>query len=172
MAAATGQAKIPVGHVDLEALPVLVVDDNATNRVILTETLLNWRMKPTAVDSGEAAVKAMKQASLEQVPFPLVLLDAMMPDMDGFIVAEEIKRNPLLAGATILMLSSADSAGDVARCREIGVARYLRKPTKQSELLDAILSALGSVPLQVRRAGGRRHKRPAGAGLENPLGRG
>src|SRR5207247_1870826 len=61
---------------------------------------------------------------------------------------EEIKKNPLLTEATVFMLSSADSLGDTARCRELGIARYLRKPIKQSELLDAILLALGSVALQ------------------------
>ncbi len=145
---ATGVDKIPIRRIDLEALPVLVVDDNATNRVILTEILFNWEMKPTAVSSGAAAVETMKKAAVAEAPFPLVLLDAMMPEMDGFAVAEEIKKNPLLAGATILMLSSADSAGDAARCRQIGIARYLRKPIKQAELLDTILIALGSVPLQ------------------------
>jgi two-component system sensor histidine kinase/response regulator len=147
LAAAATTAKRPIRHVDLENLPVLVVDDNATNRVILGEVLLNWHMKPTPVDSGPAAVTALNHAAAAGASFPLVLLDAMMPDMDGFAVAEEIKKNPLLAAATILMLSSADNVGDAARCREIGVARYLRKPIKQSELLDAILVALGSVPL-------------------------
>jgi signal transduction histidine kinase/CheY-like chemotaxis protein len=145
---ATGDAKVPIRRVDLEDLPVLVVDDNATNRVILCEILLHWHMKPTPIDNGRDAVHAMKEAAATSCPFPLVLLDAMMPDMDGFAVAEEIKKNPLLAGATILMLSSADSTGDAARCREMGIARYLRKPIKQTELFDAILVALGSVPLQ------------------------
>ena len=136
-------AVLPQG--DLESLPVLIVDDNATNRLILEEIVRAWRMKPMAVDSGRAALALLEQAAAAGEPFPLILLDAMMPGMDGFSVAEEIKVNRLLAGATILMLSSADSAGDASRCRDIGVARYLRKPIKQSELLDAILLALGSV---------------------------
>ncbi len=147
LAKSTAAAKTPGRQVDLENLPVLIVDDNQTNRTILEEVLLNWRMKPTAVESGLAAVMDMKQAAKAGSAYPLVLLDAMMPEMDGFTVAEEIKKNPLLAGATILMLSSADSSGDAARCREIGIARYLRKPIKQSELLDAILLAMGSVAL-------------------------
>jgi len=148
LAKATGSSRISTRHVDLENLPVLVVDDNATNRVILAEVLVHWRMQPTAVDSGPKAVAAMNAAATTGAAFPLVLLDAMMPEMDGFAVAQEIKKNPLLAGATILMLSSADSSGDASRCRELGIARYLRKPIKQSELLDAILIALGSVGLQ------------------------
>jgi two-component system sensor histidine kinase/response regulator len=144
---ATGDGKVVIRDVDLENLPTLVVDDNATNRVILCEIMHNWRMKPTPVDSGADAVATMQQAAAAGTPFPLVLLDAMMPGMDGFAVAEEIKQNPLFAGATILMLSSADNGDDAQRCRSLGIARYLRKPIKQSELLDAILMALGSVPL-------------------------
>ncbi len=126
---------------DIEGLPVLVVDDNATNRLILEETLVHWRLRPTAVDGGGPALAAMQRAVNQGEAFPLVLMDAMMPGMDGFEVIERIKHNPVLAGATILMLSSADRAGDAARCRALGVT-YLRKPIKQSELLDAILDAL------------------------------
>jgi len=138
-------AQARIQPIDLENLPVLVVDDNATNRRILEEVLAHWRMRPIAVESGHAAIAAMERASAAGASFPLVLLDAMMPEMDGFTVAEQIKHNPALAKATILMLSSADRAEDSARCRELGVALYLRKPIKQSELLDALLIALGQV---------------------------
>jgi PAS domain S-box-containing protein len=135
------------GRVDLEGLPVLVVDDNATNRAMLEEVLTNWRMLPTAVGDGASAVAAMRRAASSGDPFPLVLLDACMPEMDGFAVAEQIRRDPELAGATVMMLSSADRAGDASRCRGLGVACYLRKPVTQSELFDAILTAMGAVPL-------------------------
>jgi signal transduction histidine kinase/DNA-binding response OmpR family regulator len=144
----TGQALKPLSQrVDLEGLPVLVVDDNATNRGILQEVLTNWRMAPTAVASGALALADMRRTSAEGVPYPLVLIDALMPDMDGFAVVEEVRKDPTLAGATILMLSSGDRAADLARCRELGIAFYLVKPIRQSELLDAILTALGSAPL-------------------------
>jgi CheY-like chemotaxis protein len=129
----------------VQELPVLVVDDNATNRRILEEMLRNWRCRPTVVEGGRQALAAMHQATHLGNPFPLVLLDAMMPEMDGFALAERIKHERDLAGATIMMLSSADRQGDVARCRELGVARYLTKPIKQSELLDAIMQLLGTV---------------------------
>jgi two-component system sensor histidine kinase/response regulator len=148
MGNATSAARVPVRRVNLEELSVLVVDDNATNRVILSEILRNWHMQPTPVGNGRDAVAEMQRAAAAECSFPLVLIDAMMPEMDGFAVAEEIKKTPMLAGATILMLSSADGAGDAQRCRDLGIARYLRKPIKQSELLDAILIALGSVPRQ------------------------
>src|SRR5207302_11452174 len=116
----------------LDGLPVLVVDDNATNRRILEEMLANWRMRPTVVDGGPAALAALERAQEAGEPFALVLLDAMMPGMDGFTLAEKIQEQPQAAGATLMMLSSAGGRGDAARCREIGVAAYLPKPIKQS----------------------------------------
>src|SRR5262249_10849754 len=100
-------------------LPVLVVDDNATNRRILQEMLTNWRMKPTVVDSARAALAELRRASEAGEPFPLVLLDAMMPEMDGFTLAAEIKRRPEFASTVLMMLSSAGQAGDAARCRQL-----------------------------------------------------
>jgi len=127
----------------LQQLAVLIVDDNGTNRRILEEMVRNWRMKPTTVTGAPQALVAMYAAVSSGEPFSLILLDAMMPDVDGFALAEEIKQHSELAGATIMMLSSADHLRDAERCRALGVARYLVKPVKQSELLDAILSALG-----------------------------
>ena len=86
--------KLLTGRVDLERLPVLIVDDNATNRAMLEEVLTNWRMRPSAVSNGISAVAAMKRAVAAGDPFPLVLLDAFMPELDGFAVAEQIKRDP------------------------------------------------------------------------------
>jgi PAS domain S-box-containing protein len=154
-------------RIDLEGLPVLAADDNETNRNILAEMLANWRMKPTAVGGGREALAEMKQAAGAGDPFPLVLLDAVMPDLDGFAVAQEIKDDPALAGATIMMLTSADRPGDLSRCRALGIAAYLRKPVKQSELLNAVLMALGKLaepeiaptPLGVTGAGIRRSLR-------------
>jgi PAS domain S-box-containing protein len=123
-------------------LPVLVVDDNATNRRILNEMLTNWRMKPMVVESGRAALAEMSRAVELGEPFPLVLLDAMMPEMDGFTLAGEIKNRSEFAGAVLMMLSSAGQPQDAARCRQLGISTYLTKPIKQSDLLDAILNAL------------------------------
>ncbi|HEY3330734.1 MAG TPA: response regulator [Capsulimonadaceae bacterium] len=128
---------------DVRGLPVLVVDDSSTNRRILAEMLVNWHMEPTAVASGAEAISALEAASAAHRPFSLVLLDAKMPSMDGFLVAEEINRRRSLAGAAIMMLSSAGQSGVMAHCRSIGISEYLAKPIKQSELLDAILRAVG-----------------------------
>jgi CheY-like chemotaxis protein/HPt (histidine-containing phosphotransfer) domain-containing protein len=98
------------------------------------------------VSDGIVAVAAMKRAVAAGEPFPLVLLDAAMPKLDGFAVAAQIKLDPELAGATIMMLSSADRSGDAARCRELGINCYVRKPITQSELFEGILIAMGAVP--------------------------
>jgi signal transduction histidine kinase/DNA-binding response OmpR family regulator/HPt (histidine-containing phosphotransfer) domain-containing protein len=125
-------------------LPVLVVDDNATNRRILESMLQNWRMNPTVVESGEAALECLRKAKEAGEPLPLVLLDAHMPGMDGFAVAEHIKSTPEFAASTLMMLTSNRQTGDAARCKELGVAGYLTKPFSQSNLLDAIVTALGT----------------------------
>jgi two-component system sensor histidine kinase/response regulator len=132
---------------DLRGTSVLVVDDNATNRRILDEILLNWGMRPTLVDGGRAALQALERAHDEGKPYGMVLLDYQMPEMDGFEVATRIQQHAELAGTTIMMLSSVGEGGDTQRCRALGVAGYLTKPVRQSVLLDAILAVFArSVP--------------------------
>src|SRR6266849_2996371 len=138
------------GTVNLENLPVLVVDDNATNRRILEEMLQTWRMAPSLEENGGSALAALERASGAGKPFPLVLLDAQMPGMDGFAVAEQTRRRPELAGATIMMLTSDRQRGDTERCRALGVAAYLFKPIMQSELFNAIVAVLGQRPQEAQ----------------------
>jgi CheY-like chemotaxis protein len=134
------------GRADLSSvrgLRVLVVDDNATYRRILAETLTHWQMQPVAVASSQTALVVLEQGQEAQEPFGLVLLDAVMPGLDGFALAERIKQRSGMAEATIMMLTASGQRGDAVRCRELGIASYLTKPIKQSELLDAILTVLG-----------------------------
>jgi PAS domain S-box-containing protein len=142
VSALEGPASETFRRSDLSDLPVLVVDDNATNRRILEEILTNWRMKPTVVASGFEALAVMERAKNAGEHFSLVLLDVNMPEMDGFTVAERMRQDPQLDGATIMMLSSADRWGDAVRCRELG-AISLTKPVKQSDLWNAVMTALG-----------------------------
>jgi signal transduction histidine kinase/CheY-like chemotaxis protein len=123
-------------------MPVLVVDDNSTNRRLLHDILLHWNLRPTAVASGDAALAEMMRREQTGDRFALVLLDVHMPGIDGFVVAERIRQRPELSGATILMLTSANQSGDIRRAREIGVEGYLVKPVTQAELRDAIIAAL------------------------------
>jgi two-component system, sensor histidine kinase and response regulator len=135
---------VPRDPIALRDMRVLVVDDNATNRQILLKMLETWHTKPTAVESGARAMVTLREAIGLGREFPLILIDAQMPEMDGFALAEAIKRNPDWRTATVMMLSSAGQRGDAIRCRELGVAAYLTKPVRQIELLDAILIALGT----------------------------
>ena len=133
----------PLAEVNLQGTPVLVIDDNATNRRILEAMLKGWSMQPTLVERGHEGLVAMRRAKDMGKTFPLILLDAQMPGMDGFTVVEKLKEDPTLAGSAILMLTSAGQRGDAARCRELGISAYLVKPIRQSELLEAILVVLG-----------------------------
>jgi len=133
----------PLVEVSLQGTPVLVIDDNATNRRILEAMLESWFMQPALVASGQEGLVEMRRAKDMGKTFPLILLDAQMPDMDGFMVVEKLKEDPTLAGSAIMMLTSAGQRGDAARCRALGISAYLVKPIRQSELLEAILLVLG-----------------------------
>ncbi|HVM63040.1 MAG TPA: response regulator [Verrucomicrobiae bacterium] len=138
--------KLPAQQADLEGLQVLVVDDNATNRRILEEMLRHWHAKPVIASGAAAAFAGMKKAHAVGEPFRLVLLDCLMPETDGFELAAQIRQDPDLAATKMIMLSSAGHAGVATQCRELGVAGYLTKPVKQSELFDNITTALGIQP--------------------------
>jgi two-component system sensor histidine kinase/response regulator len=124
-------------------LEVLIVDDNAVNRRILTEQVGLWGMTATVVSSGRAALEALTAATQAGRPFRLVLLDANMPDMDGFEVAAEVARRPDLASPTVMMLSSSGEYGEQGRCAALGIAAYLTKPVYSADLLTAIERAIG-----------------------------
>jgi len=136
------QAPPPVTQ-DLKDLPVLIVDDNATNRQLLTELLQQWRMKPTAVESGPQAIQKMHEAREKGEPYKVLLTDAHMPEMDGFQLVETLQRPH---GLVIMMLTSATLRGDAARCRSLGIAAHLTKPIHESELFNTIVRGLGLDP--------------------------
>jgi PAS domain S-box-containing protein len=128
----------------LRDVKVLVVDDNHTNRRILEGMLLRWHMKPTSVDCAAAALAQLSAALQAGEPYPLILTDMHMPEMDGFALIEQIRRRPELSAATIMMLTSAGHRGDAARCQDLGVSAYLLKPIRQSELREAVARVLGA----------------------------
>jgi len=131
----------------LHDVRVLIVDDNASNRRILSQMVARWGMKPTNVDGGRAALSELKRANLVQEPFRLVLLDAVMPESDGFTLVEQIQSDPDQSGTIIMMLSSGCRADDPERCRQMGISAYLRKPIKQSDLLLTIQKVLSDQPV-------------------------
>ncbi len=135
---------LPLPDADqLHGLRVLVVDDNATNRRILHDQLSAWHMQPILAGSAQEALGLLYEATGQGQSFPLILTDAHMPAMDGFMLVERIKQDPQLHGATILMLTSSQQKADVTRCRQLGIAVYLIKPIKPAELQQALLRALG-----------------------------
>ncbi len=142
--AKTGMQPKRASPVTLRGVPVLIVDDNTTNRRVLDETLSSWGMKTCLAADGFQAFTALKHAQESGYPIHLVLTDAHMPAMDGFRLAEQIKNEPQLAGTQVAMVTSGGQRGDAARCRELGIAAYLTKPVRQADLLEAIVNLLGS----------------------------
>lgn len=123
-----------------EGMRVLVVDDNKTNRRILEEVLNNWGMIPVLAESGSEGLAELYRSIHEENPIRLVLLDCMMPGMNGFQFAELVRANPDFDDSVMIMISSAIRAGDASRCRDLNIVRCVTKPVKQSELLDTILT--------------------------------
>ena len=128
---------------------VLVVDDNTTNQRILVEMTRNWRMRPTAAASACEALDAWHRACREGTPFPLIITDLNMPDVDGLTLLDWIRREPQSAQTAVIVLTSGVRPGDAERCARLDVAARLMKPVKQSELFHAIAAALGGIPLAV-----------------------
>jgi two-component system sensor histidine kinase/response regulator len=128
----------------LRGVKVLVTDDNRTNRRILEGMLKRWEMKPTSVEDGEKALMELSSALEAGEPYGLILTDMHMPKMDGFALIERIRQRPELSTAIIMMLTSAGHRGDAVRCQELGIAAYLLKPIRQSELREAIARVLGA----------------------------
>jgi signal transduction histidine kinase/DNA-binding response OmpR family regulator len=144
----------PAAH--LRGSRVLIVDDNRTNRRILEGLLKHWEMRATSVSGGEEALTEISAAHAASAPYHLILTDMHMPKMDGFELVEAIKGQPHPSTATIMMLTSGGQRGDAARCSALGIAAYLLKPVRQSELREAIVRVLnvhepfGAVPMVTR----------------------
>ncbi|HKW86561.1 MAG TPA: response regulator [Nitrospiraceae bacterium] len=133
----------PLSPQDLTGLKTLVVDDKVTNRLILREMLTDWDAVVTEVQNGEEALSELEQAQKAGTPYKLVLLDCLMPGMDGFEVVERIRLTPSLTGLTVIMLTSDRWADDIARTYELGLGGYLVKPIRRPDLLRAITIGLG-----------------------------
>jgi len=124
----------------LHGLSVLVVDDNHTNRLFLTDLLKKWKMNPLAVDNGKSALEIVKSNNSKN-PFALIFLDSHMPDMDGLTLAHHIKKTS--PSIPMILLTSAGVNGDAQRCLKAGIDGYLIKPIIAKDLLDIILTVLG-----------------------------
>ena len=130
---------------EMKGLKTLIVDDNATNRLILQETLTHWGAWATAVADGYDGLAELSRAENQNEPYQLLLLDCRMPGMDGFKMVEHINQTPGIADMTIMMLTSDDRSEGIARCQELGLSRYLVKPVKRLDLNQAIISTASRV---------------------------
>jgi two-component system sensor kinase len=137
-------APAPVAPDLLKGLPILVVDDNATNRRIFKDLLTAWGMRPTLVHGAAEALVELRRGVVFDDPYALILLDAMMPDIDGYTLAEQVTADPDLTGCPMIMLSSRGAMEDSSHCLELGIQRCLIKPVKHSDLREAIVRVLGS----------------------------
>ena len=137
----------------MRGLKVLVVDDNATNRVIFNEHLTHWGAEVASAESADQALKMMMEAEMEQAPFKLVLLDYHMPGMDGLQLAEKLQETGTDAPPLTMMFSSSDTMEGRAEARKLGVSSFLVKPVKRHDMMAAILGTLGEAePVDVRAA--------------------
>lgn len=144
------EAQIPDREIEWIDLPVLIVDDNPTNLSVLRNVLTSWKMKPTAVRNAESALAILDKAVESGNSFPVVLLDSGILDGDGVTLVSKIGESK--SGSLIMMVSSTGQSDEASRCRQPGVAAYLNKPVRQSELLNAILNLLAAAPKESKNA--------------------
>ncbi len=139
--AALKPALTPEALLDLR---VLVVDDNSTNRQILQEVLTNWRMRPVVAASGAEALEILERSAQDGIHFPVALLDGQMPEMDGYTLARKIHDDPRFENVMLLVLTSAGIRPGDGRHKAGRIQAWLTKPVKQSDLFDAIATAIGA----------------------------
>ena len=137
--------KVKVRETDLTFLKdrqirFLILDPSASNRVILCDILSSWGFSHQEAVDGKGALVEMEKAVKENNPFQLVIIDAQLPDVDGFEMSRLIKKSPLLTGTRIIMLTSIGMIVDAARAVEAGISAYLLKPIKRSDLFDTIMN--------------------------------
>ena len=134
---------IQIPEVDIKGLKVLIIDDNATNRMVLSEMVSRWGALATEKEDGERGLAEMRRAKDAGESYDLVLLDCMMPGMDGFEVTASIKEDSTFSNPVIMMLTSNGRKEEMQKRKELGITDYLVKPIKWSDLKDAVMVALG-----------------------------
>ena len=130
----------PAGN--LSGARVLIVDDNATNRNILKHQTSSWGMIATEAESGKRALELLRAGVAQGEPYDIAVLDLMMPDMNGFQLAEAIKSDPTIASVALVLLPSFGKRGHGERARQAGIAAYLQKPVRQSQLYDCLTAVM------------------------------
>jgi signal transduction histidine kinase/CheY-like chemotaxis protein/HPt (histidine-containing phosphotransfer) domain-containing protein len=138
-----GTEALQIRNMDLAGVPVLILDDKATNRQILREMTLSWGLEPSEARDEDEAMAMLKTAIQSGNPYRILLLDCQLKRTDGFEVGKRIKDSPYGTNVEIVLLTSVGKKGDAAQCEKFGISGYLVKPVKRSELLDTITIALG-----------------------------
>ena len=146
-----GTAPLTLGPVNLSYARVLIVDDNQTNRMVLTKNVESLGSRIDSVSSGAKAIESLRNAHRAGDPYHIVLLDMQMPGMDGEQTARAIKSDPALKDVKILILTSMGQRGDAIRLEALGCSGYLLKPVKQQMLFDAVVAVLGRTEDQTPR---------------------
>jgi PAS domain S-box-containing protein len=142
----TKQDASPTEAADLSGLSVLVVDDNATNRLILANLLDGWGMNVLVAESAGEAIELLEQCSAQGESLPLLLSDVQMPHEDGFMLAKKLRSDPRFKEIKIVLLTSAGRPGDAERSKQLGISVHMMKPVKRSELHDALTHVCGRQP--------------------------
>jgi len=137
---------VPETARNLYGARVLIVDDNATNRSILRLQTNSLGMIPVEADSAERALEELRAGAALGKPYDIAVLDLMMPQMDGFQLAENIKADPLIAAVALVLLPSYGKRGHGEKARRLGIAAYLPKPVRQSKLHDCLTAVMAGSP--------------------------
>ncbi|RJP53666.1 MAG: response regulator [Anaerolineaceae bacterium] len=138
-------APLTLQPVNLRSARILIVDDNHTNRIILTKILEGFGSRTDAAASGAKGIELLRNAQRARDPYQVVLLDMQMPGMDGEQTARAIKSDPSIKETKIVILTSMGKRGDAARLEALGCSGYLLKPVKQQMLHEALVAVLGRV---------------------------
>jgi len=131
-------------HADIRGARVLIVDDNATNRQVLSEQLESWGVRHEEAEDAISALDMLRAARREGDPFRIMITDIQMPDMDGEHLGAAVKSDPELRDILMIMLTSLGRRGDARRYRKLGFSAYLTKPVKQSQMYDCLATVLGN----------------------------
>ncbi|MDP2647043.1 MAG: response regulator [Desulfobacterales bacterium] len=139
-----GQEKRIFVSEDIRAKRILIVDDNATNRYVLSELLKSWQCRFGEASSGAQALKELRRGLVAKDPYEIAVLDMQMPEMDGETLGKKIKQDPDLKNVILILMTSMGERGDANRVKEVGFSVYLTKPVKQSLLYDSLVTVSGT----------------------------
>ena len=128
---------------DITGVKILIIDENATNRMVLSEMISRWGALVAGMQDGKRGLDEIRRAANGGEPYNFVLLDYKMPGLDGHQVAEIIKRDSMISETAIIMLTSDAHKAWVERGKKLGITDYLLKPIKWSDLKEVLMVALG-----------------------------